>query len=875
MRKHIKLISLLMAFLLVNSTVFAEALFIPSEISDEIQMETAPEGMESDMEENSLVPGENPESDLDGSLANDLPEEPAAVDDPGSDLIVEPDYLDYDLNTEDSLSEETSLSQETFYEEADIPENEENVLLEDELIAKDADEEDVFSAEAEEILEESEGDPSAEDILVEEDVLDAEKVGGGEYYGGTYYSDRVNVVLNQSSCYVSSWNEYPRPDITVYFDGKKLNANEWTYYDGAFGSGPGEYYAVVRVSALNGPYFGKSSSTYKAIAKGKFDIKFIDMNVYPHKEYDSWEIVYRAQAVDLVYDAQDYKTVHEKYSSWVDWTFPYINVYWDGGIVGGDGGILEINGERDFIDREYDLGNEGFNVGTKKVIVHGKGLFAGCSGENEYKILPLKAKLHSREDANGIYPYTGKQITPGIDALNIYVDSDDEPRTNDSISNTYKRKGFYFTPSRDCYIAGYKNNVQPGTATVIIKGKGNYEGSYGEATFEIYKDFTVSLKKDKYTYTGKKIMPEFTVKDGNKTLSSADYTVDYQIYNDRSYVVPSIYHFTVSGKGIYKECVKDEMIWITVPTASITTLSKKDTGTFLMGWQKSNKVLAGVNIETAKNSEFTSGLKKYYYADRDEYTFKGYSSDTYYIRIRGYIIYEGYKHFSEWSPIKTIDLKNGKAGGGSSDSGISMKAPVMKAVYNSTRGGDIRWNKVNGAAGYVVYRVRQAEGTKKVATIKNANTLRCYDTAIKDCYGRVYHYYVKALYKKNGKTVEGPASGRLILQRLAPMRIKSAENSSSKAISLRWECTVQNNKAKGYQIQYAASQDDLNGRKGSYKAVTVKGRKNLKKTINNLSKGKTYYVRVRSYVVYTSSVTKKQTRTWSEYSNVVKVKINR
>ena len=157
MRKHIKLISLLMAFLLVNSTVFAEALFIPSEISDEIQMETAPEGMESDMEENSLVPGENPESDLDGSLANDLPEEPAAVDDPGSDLIVEPDYLDYDLNTEDSLSEETSLSQETFYEEADIPENEENVLLEDELIAKDAEEEDVFSAEAEEILEESEG----------------------------------------------------------------------------------------------------------------------------------------------------------------------------------------------------------------------------------------------------------------------------------------------------------------------------------------------------------------------------------------------------------------------------------------------------------------------------------------------------------------------------------------------------------------------------------------------------------------------------------------------------------------------------------------------------------------------------------------------
>ena len=203
-------------------------------------------------------------------------------------------------------------------------------------------------------------------------------------------------------------------------------------------------------------------------------------------------------------------------------------------------------------------------------------------------------------------------------------------------------------------------------------------------------------------------------------------------------------------------------------------------------------------------------------------------------------------------------------------------APVVTNVYNSRLGADIRWRKVNGAVGYVVYRFRSAEGTKKAATVNDVNTVRCYDSSIRNnCYGRVYSYYVKALYKENGKTVEGPASNKVILQRLAPMQIISASNYSAGRIGLKWKCTVNDNKAYGYEIQYATSSADLSGRAGSFRTVAVNGRSNLQTSLLRLTKGKTYWIRMRSYVIYTNSVTGRQTKTWSQYSNTVSVKVNK
>ena len=195
---------------------------------------------------------------------------------------------------------------------------------------------------------------------------------------------------------------------------------------------------------------------------------------------------------------------------------------------------------------------------------------------------------------------------------------------------------------------------------------------------------------------------------------------------------------------------------------------------------------------------------------------------------------------------------------------------TITGFYNSSNGGDIRWSKVNGATGYVLYRMRSADGLKKVATINDPDTIRYIDGGIKDdCWGRVYTYYVRPII--NGK--EGAKSNQVTLQRLAPMKFtKNVSNADGQA-TLSWECSVNSNKALGYEIQYAASAEDLYGREGSFKKVSVNGRNNLNKTLTGLERGAAYYFRIRCYVNYTHSITEVTTRTWSQYSKVVSVKI--
>ena len=201
--------------------------------------------------------------------------------------------------------------------------------------------------------------------------------------------------------------------------------------------------------------------------------------------------------------------------------------------------------------------------------------------------------------------------------------------------------------------------------------------------------------------------------------------------------------------------------------------------------------------------------------------------------------------------------------------------PVFTNVYNSVKGGDIRWKAVPNCLGYAVYRQRAAEGIQKIAVIDDPGITQCFDPGIRDnCYGRVYHYYITALYKDAaGNTIESKPSEKLVLQRLAPMKITNKVQSSNTSVSLTWACTVNENKAYGYELQYAESSRDLYDRKGTFAAIPVEGRSSLSAAVKNLENGKQYWFRVRCYVNYTHSVTGALTKTWSQYSNVVNLKL--
>ncbi len=199
-----------------------------------------------------------------------------------------------------------------------------------------------------------------------------------------------------------------------------------------------------------------------------------------------------------------------------------------------------------------------------------------------------------------------------------------------------------------------------------------------------------------------------------------------------------------------------------------------------------------------------------------------------------------------------------------------LSAPTITGFYNSVKGGDIRWNAVPNADGYYIYRNRKADGGNKLIATVGKSTTQYYDGAIRTgCWGRVYVYTIVA-YRGNIKSTR---SNAVTLQRLAPMKFTSCTSPAAGSVSLKWACTVSENKALGYEVQYATSKEDLFNRSGSFKKVSVNGRNSLSKTVSGLVKGVTYYFRIRCYVNYTHSVTGVTTKTWSQYSDVVSVKV--
>ncbi len=119
------------------------------------------------------------------------------------------------------------------------------------------------------------------------------------------------------------------------------------------------------------------------------------------------------------------------------------------------------------------------------------------------------------------------------------------------------------------YEVTYSNNVNAGTATATITGKGSYTGT---TTVE----FTIAAKSIKgnaqispiatATYTGSAITPEVTVTDGTTVLvNGTDYTVSYDQNTDAGTA-----HVVVTGTGNYCDSIDTTFVIAPVNMSSTT-----------------------------------------------------------------------------------------------------------------------------------------------------------------------------------------------------------------------------------------------------------------------------------------------------------------
>ena len=114
---------------------------------------------------------------------------------------------------------------------------------------------------------------------------------------------------------------------------------------------------------------------------------------------------------------------------------------------------------------------------------------------------------------------------------------------------TVTLNGRQLTEGEDFEISGYENNINAGTATVTVTGKGRYKDS-ASGTFAILPAGLsgANVSADAQTYAGGPATPPVTVTAGGKTLTEGkDFTVSYQ-NNDAAGEAA----FTVTGLGNYK-----------------------------------------------------------------------------------------------------------------------------------------------------------------------------------------------------------------------------------------------------------------------------------------------------------------------------------
>ena len=201
--------------------------------------------------------------------------------------------------------------------------------------------------------------------------------------------------------------------------------------------------------------------------------------------------------------------------------------------------IIGIDDEGDEIEHKLEHGKDfttkyknNINTGTAEITI---------TGINNYTGKFTKKFIIDPEHIYNI------ECKISINEEQIYSGEKKEPVLNIVLTN-----GKRLILGQD-YEVEYKDNISAGKGIIIIKGINNYDDSM-QVYFEIKpKNFetmgnNLKISIPNQEYTGKKLQPKITVKDGKTELKlDTDYTVSYK--NNTNVGTATV---TITGKGNYK-----------------------------------------------------------------------------------------------------------------------------------------------------------------------------------------------------------------------------------------------------------------------------------------------------------------------------------
>lgn len=220
-------------------------------------------------------------------------------------------------------------------------------------------------------------------------------------------------------------------------------------------------------------------------------------------------------------------------------------------------------------------------IGTATVTVKGKGKLSGTRSVT-FKInaKPIKNAVITY---NNSLTYNGSTLSPAV---------------------TVKYGNATLKKNTD-YTVAYSNNVNAGTGTITITGKGIYGGSV-KKTFTIKKlgiSSTAVSGTGNKVYTGSVIKPVPAVKVGGRTLKNGtDFTVSYKNNTE-----PGTATLSVTGKGNYSGSVS-KTFKITARAINDVEVTVPDT-VFTGVQVRPDVVVSYGNYQFINNSDYTLSFK--------------------------------------------------------------------------------------------------------------------------------------------------------------------------------------------------------------------------------------------------------------------------
>ena len=325
---------------------------------------------------------------------------------------------------------------------------------------------------------------------------------------------------------------------------------------------------------------------------------------------------------------------------------------------------------------------------------------------------------------------------------------------------------------------------------------------------------------DSQTYTGFSIEPSVTVTLNGKTLKlNEDYTLTYSNnvnVGTATITINGIGNYTGSKKVNFNIAPKK----LDISSATVNSIGSKT----YTGASIKPSVTVTLNNKTLKlNKDYTVS----YSNNKNIGTAK--------ILIKGIGEYEGEKTVTfNIIPPKVTNLKS------------------SKKTYNSIT---LSWDKIDNVTGYKVYRYDvKTESYKLIKTISDASTTSYTNSKLTSA--TKYLYKVRSYKIVNNKTHNGDYSSSLAATTKPPTPTVKLTSPSTKKIKLTW--TNISSRTTGYDIYMATSKN------GTYKNIGSTSNKSFTK--GNLTKGKTYYFKVRAYRTIDGK------KVYSSYSSIKSIK---